>query len=202
METLKKAVRNYWVLSAFCVVMGAALIYKPGFFTRMVGLVVGGLMAVYGAVSLIRYFIRQKSDPDNATGLVSGIIFITAGVFIMVRPDFIPKVIALIFGCYMLISGVVNIQEALYVKGKGEPNWLRSFLPALLTSLVGILLLINPLLLADTTLRVLGACLLVAGVLNITGCFSIGRSVFRRVKEAEPFMTEKEEEPTEFIDIK
>lgn len=202
METLKKAVRNYWVLSAFCVVMGAALIYKPGFFTRMVGLVVGGLMAAYGAVSLIRYFIRQKSDPDNATGLVSGIIFITAGVFIMVRPDFIPKVIALIFGCYMLISGVVNIQEALYVKGKGEPNWLRSFLPALLTSLVGILLLINPLLLADTTLRVLGACLLVAGVLNITGCFSIGRSVFRRVKEAEPFMTEKEEEPTEFIDIK
>ncbi len=202
METLKKAVRNYWVLSAFCVVMGAALIYKPGFFTRMVGLVVGGLMAVYGAVSLIRYFIRQKSDPDNATGLVSGIIFITAGVFIMVRPDFIPKVIALIFGCYMLISGVVNIQEALYVKGKGEPNWLRSFLPALLTSLVGILLLINPLLLADTTLRVLGVCLLVAGVLNITGCFSIGRSVFRRVKEAEPFMTEKEEEPTEFIDIK
>ena len=201
METLKKAMRNYWVLSAFCVVMGIALIYDPHFFTRVVGLIVGGIMAVYGAIALMRYFIAHKSDPENATGLVSGIIFVTAGVFIMVRPDFIPKVIALIFGCYMLISGVVNIQEALYVKSRGEAKWLRAFLPGVLTALLGVLLFINPLLLATATLRVLGVCLLAAGILNITGSFSIGRSVFKRVKDREPYNYENEDK-TEFIDIK
>ena len=200
MDTLKKAMRNYWLLSAFCIVMGGALIWKPGIFTDIVGLVVGGLMAVYGAVTLVRYFLRAKKDPENATGLAAGIIFVTAGVFIMVRPDFIPKVIALIFGCYMLISGVVNIQESLYVKGRGEPKWLRSFLPALLTALTGILLLINPLLLTNVTLRVLGVCLLVSGIMNISGSFSIGRSIFKRSKAVYP-ETELKHENAEFIDI-
>ena len=61
MDTLKKAMRNYWLLSAFCIVMGGALIWKPGIFTDIVGLVVGGLMAVYGAVTLVRYFLRANN---------------------------------------------------------------------------------------------------------------------------------------------
>lgn len=200
MESLKKAVRNYWVLSAFCIVMGIALIIRPGFFTKAVGLIVGGALALYGLVSLGRYLMKAKSDPENANGLVSGILCMVAGVFIMIRPDFIPKVIALLFGCYMLISGIVNIQESLYVKGRGEDKWLRAFLPALLTSLTGILLLINPLLLADVTLRVLGICLLAAGIMNIGGSFSIGRSVFKRAKQEEKKKEEKDEVP-QFIDI-
>lgn len=200
MESLKKALKNYWVLSAFCVVMGGALIYDPNFFTKLVGMIVGGLIALYGVISLVRYFIKAKEDPTNAFGLVTGVISCAAGVFIMVRPDFIPKVIAVLFGCYMLISGIINVQEALYIKGRGDSNWLRGFLPALLTALVGILLLINPLVLANTTLRVLGVCLLISGIMNIGGSFSIGRSVFRRAKEA------KQEEAAEvkeedFVDI-
>lgn len=202
METLKKAMRNYLLLSAFCVVMGIALILKPAFFTRAVGFVVGGLMTVYGAVSLVRYFIRAKKDPGNAAGLVSGVIFVISGVFIMVRPDFIPKVIALIFGCYMLISGIFNIQESLYIKGRGDAKWLRAFLPALLTALIGILLLINPLVLADVTLRVLGVCLLAAGIMNISGSFTIGRSVFGRTRAADDEDEQYQDEKTEFIDIK
>ena len=100
----------------------------------------------------------------------------------------------------MLISGVVNIQESLYVKGRGEPKWLRSFLPALLTALTGILLLINPLLLTNVTLRVLGVCLLVSGIMNISGSFSIGRSIFKRSKAVYP-ETELKHENAEFIDI-
>lgn len=195
MESLKKAVRNYWVLSAFCIVMGGALIYRPGFFTRMVGIVVGGLMALYGAASLVRYFVGHKADPERASGLVSGVIFMAAGIFVMVRPDFIPKVISLVFGCYMLVSGVVNVQEALYVKGRGEPNWLRAFLSALLTALLGISLLVNPLLIVNGAMTILGICLLVAGIMNLTGRISISRSVFRRKKE------DNNGGSAEFIDI-
>ena len=200
MESLKKAVRNYWVLSAFCVVMGIALIYEPHFFTKVVWIIVGGVMALYGVISLVRYFIKAKEDPDNAFGLATGVISCAAGVFIMVRPDFIPKVIAVVFGCYMLISGIVNIQESVYITGRGDSKWLRAFLPALLTALVGVLLLINPLVLANTTLRVLGVCLLISGIMNIGGSFSVGRSVFKRAKEEEKEALNKVNKD-EFIDI-
>ena len=118
-----------------------------------------------------------------------------AGIFVMVRPDFIPKVISLVFGCYMLVSGVVNVQEELYVKGRGEPNWLRAFLPALLTALLGISLLVNPLLIVNGAMTILGICLLVAGIMNLTGRISISRSVFRRKKE------NNDSGSSEFIDI-
>lgn len=201
MRALKKAMSNYWAVSLFCVIVGGALIYDPAFFTRMMGLFVGGLIALYGAISLLRYFIRHKTDPENASGLVTGVIFVTAGAFIMVRPDFIPKVIAVIIGIYMVISGLVNVQESLYVKGRGDNNWLRAFIPALATLLLGISLLINPLLLADATLRVLGICLLIAGIMNIGGSLFIGHSLFRRSKEAERRDKDDYDEP-EFIDIK
>lgn len=197
MKALKRAMSNYWAVSLFCIIVGGALIYDPSFFTRMMGLFVGGLIAAYGVFSLVGYFIKHKIDPDNASGLVTGVILVTAGVFIMVRPDFIPKVIAIIIGIYMVISGVVNIQESLYTKSKGDPNWLRSFIPALVTSLLGITLLINPLLLADATLRLLGICLLIAGIMNIGGSFSVARSVFGRGKEADGGSSK-----SDFIDIK
>ena len=200
MKALKKAMSNYWAVSLFCVIVGGALIYDPAFFTRMMGLFVGGLIALYGAVSLLRYFIRHKTDPENASGLVSGVILVTAGAFIMVRPDFIPKVIAVIIGIYMVISGLVNIQESMYAKGMGDTNWPGAFIPALVTALLGITLLINPLLLADATLRVMGVCLLIAGLMNIGGSISVGRSVFRRSKEAEK-RAKNNYDKTEFIDI-
>lgn len=196
MKALKKAMSNYWAVSLFCVIVGIALIYDPSFFTRMMGLFVGGLIALYGAFSLIGYFIRHKTDPEKASGLITGVIFVTAGVFIMVRPDFIPKVIAVIIGIYMVISGVVNIQDSLEIRGMGDQNWLSSFIPALVTGLMGVSLLINPLLLTDVTLRVLGVCLLVAGVMNIGGSLSVGRSVFDRPSK------KNKKSSSDFIDIK
>ena len=116
MNKMKKVLGNFTVLSLFCIVMGVALIIRPDLFTRVVGLVIGGIITTMGAVALMRYFIRTKTDPDNASGLVSGVVLIVAGVFVMVRPDFIPKVIAFVFGAYMLISGITNIQGAMNLR--------------------------------------------------------------------------------------
>lgn len=176
MNKLKKAFSGFAVLSIFCIVMGIALIIDPNIFTRVVGLVVGGLIAAMGAVSLINYFIRANTDPENASGLVSGVILVISGVFIMVRPDFIPKVIAFVFGAYMLISGITNIQGAMQLKHNNSPRWTKAMLTAVLTALTGILLVINPLLLADVTFRLLGICLLVSGLTNIGGSLLTGRN--------------------------
>ena len=61
MNKMKKVLGNFTVLSVFCIVMGIALIIRPDFFTRVVGLVVGGVITAMGAVALLRYFIRTKT---------------------------------------------------------------------------------------------------------------------------------------------
>jgi len=177
MEYIKKMFRNYWVLSVFCVVLGIALIVNPHFFTNAIGYTVGGLLTAYGVVELIRYFVKTKESPMYATGLVLGVILCAAGIFIIVRPDFIPKIIAIIFGLYMLISGICNLQDALNLRRQGLENWRVSGIPAVITTVVGIVLVINPLFLTDAALIILGICLLVSGLSNIIGCFSAGRNL-------------------------
>lgn len=176
MNKMKKVLGNFTVLSVFCIVMGIALIIRPDFFTRVVGLVVGGVITAMGAVALLRYFIRTKTDPNNASGLISGVILVLAGVFVMVRPDFIPKVIAFVFGAYMLISGITNIQGAFALKKNNSTRWIKAMVSAVLTTLAGLMLVINPILLADVTFRLMGVCLLISGMSNIGGTLLTGRN--------------------------
>lgn len=173
--SIKKLFRSYWVLSVFCIVLGIALIAKPDFFTNAIGYVVGGLLAAYGAVELVRYFIKSREDPMYATGLAAGIVLCAAGIFIIARPDFIPKIIALIFGLYMLISGIVNLQDSLNIRSSGRDSWQFSTVSAVITIVIGIVLVVNPLLLTDAALTILGISLLLSGISNIMGCFTAGR---------------------------
>jgi uncharacterized membrane protein HdeD (DUF308 family) len=193
---MKKVLGNFTVLSVFCIVMGIALIIRPDFFTRVVGLVVGGVITAMGAVALLRYFIRTKTDPNNASGLISGGILVLAGVFVMVRPDFIPKVIAFVFGAYMLISGITNIQGAFALKKNNSTRWIKAMVSAVLTTLAGLMLVINPILLADVTFRLMGVCLLISGMSNIGGTLLTGRN-----KKESNIRFDNRDNGQKFIDI-
>lgn len=202
LDHIKKLFRNYWVLSVFCIVLGVALIAKPDFFTNAIGYVVGGLLAAYGAVELVRYFLKSREDPMYATGLVAGVVLCTAGVFIMAKPDFIPKIIALTFGLYMLISGIVNLQDSLNIKSATGDKWQFSTISAVITIVIGIALVVNPLLLTDAALTILGISLLVSGISNISGCFSAGRVLKNmRPTTGELVRPRKKEEFDDYIDM-
>lgn len=174
MEFIKKMFRSYWVLSLFCVVLGVALIVDPGFFTKAICYVIGGLFLVFGAEELVRYFLKGKENPVYSSCLVRGIILAAIGVFIIARPNFIPSVIAIVFGIYMLISGIVNIQDSLNLKRAGVVEWKVSCIPAVITTAVGVVLLFNPLMLTDAAMMILGIALLISGVSNLFGCFTAG----------------------------
>lgn len=200
LEYIKKAFRNYWILSVFCVVLGTALIIDPHFFTNAIGYVVGGLLVGYGVVELVKYFTKTKENPLYATGLVIGITLCAAGIFIIARPDFIPKVIAVIFGLYMLISGICNLQDAINIRRAGLDSWKVSGIPAIITTVVGLVLLFDPLAPVNAALTLLGIALLVSGLSNIIGCFSAGREL-RKISKSIKRSGRRKGEETEFIDI-
>ena len=74
-EYIKKAFRNYWLLSVFCVVVGIALIVNPQFFTSAIGYAVGGFFGIYGILKIVTYFVKKE---EYSTNLVTGIILTAA----------------------------------------------------------------------------------------------------------------------------
>lgn len=177
MDFIKKLFKNYWILSLFCIVLGIALIADPGFFTKAIGYAIGGLIAAYGVVELIKYFAKGGENREYSFCLVRGILLCAIGAFIVIKPDFIPKVIAIFCGFYMLISGIVNIQDSLNLRRANVDNWAVSCIPAVITTVVGIILLFDPMIGADAAMIVMGAALLISGITNIFGCFTATRKL-------------------------
>ena len=200
MDYIKKIFRNYWLLSVFCIVLGVALIIDPGFFTKAIGYVIGGLITAYGVVELVKYFAKGKEHMEYSFCLVRGIILCAIGIFIIVRPDFIPKVIAIICGFYMLISGIVNIQDSLNLKRANIESWKVSCIPAVITTVVGIVLLFDPMIAADTAMIVMGIALLISGVTNIFGCFTAASKI-KKVNSLMKTTRRDKDKKDDYIDI-
>ena len=194
-EYIKKAFRNYWLLSVFCVVVGIALIVNPQFFTSAIGYAVGGFFGIYGILKIVTYFVKKE---EYSTNLVTGIILTAAGIFLIFRPDFIPKTIAVIFGRYMIFSGIVSIQDSLNLKNSGIDNWQVSCISAVVTTIVGIILVFNPLAPVNIAFMLLGICLVVSGVSNIIGCSTAGSKLRKFEKDIK---NDKKHNNDDFIDI-
>lgn len=198
MGYIKKLLRNYWILSVFCIIVGIALIVNPYFFTRAIGYVTGGLFAAAGAAELIKYFFKAKDNSEYSCCLVRGIILAAIGIFILVKPDFIPKVIAVSCGIYMLVSGIIRIQDSINIKRGGDDAWLVSFIPAVLTALLGFVLVFNPLAPVKAAMMILGIGLLISGVTNVVGSFTVGR----KLNKLDKFIkSQKKSSDDGFIDI-
>ncbi len=181
---ISKIFRNYWVLSVFCIVMGLALIIDPEFFSQSISWVVGGLFSAYGVVYLVKYFL--SADEENfGFDLVRGIILIAIGVFLIVRREFIPNVIAIVTGFYMLVSSVVSLQSNLKVRRAGVDGWQLGVFLSLVTLLGGGVLLFNPLMGRKIVMTVLGIALFVTGISNTVSCFRATRKLNKLRRAAE-----------------
>lgn len=184
MKAVKKVFGNYLLLSAVCIVLGAALIAKPEFFTHAISYTIGGLSIAAGVIEAIRFLLgRNSPKEENASDpgvffIVRGVILVAIGIFLILKPDFIAQVLALMFGLYMLISGAASLFDSMKIK-KANEEWQLPCLLASLTLLGGIVILFNPMLPNNIMFTVLGIVLLASGITNLIGSV-IGK---RKVEE-------------------
>ncbi len=196
MNTMKKLFKNYLLLSLICIVLGAALVVDPGFFTRAISYTIGGIAIAAGVLSFIRFFAAGEDKEDYSPLVLRGIIFGAIGLFLIVKPDFIFKVIAIACGFYMLFSGIVSIANALDIKKAGR-EWIFPMVTASVTAVLGLVILLNPLAPVNIAITILGIALIVSGIANFISCVSLRR----KVKDVEKFIEKQDKKHDDYIDV-
>lgn len=197
MSTLKKIFANYILLSAICVLLGAALVAKPSFFSHAISYTIGGLAIATGIEEIVRYIVKGEDRRDFVSCLFRGIVLCALGLFLVLNPDFIFKVIAISLGIYMLISGTLGLMNTKDIS-KSADGWKVPLIFSGITALAGIVILFNPMLPSDIMFMVLGIMLIVSGVSNLVGSFSTGRKL-KMIKKA--YDDTVDEDGKEYIDI-
>lgn len=164
-------------------VLGIALLVWPATSLRLVCAGFGIVILVKGAASIVGYFRSEERFFSTHFSLVFGILAFALGVFLLVRPDTVVKVLPLLVGLFILFDGVLRLQYAFDLRRAGFDRWWSYLLLSLLSAALGGLMVWNPFTTAQVMVQAIGIILVVEGVLNLVSAL-YARWMLRRLAEA------------------
>ncbi len=150
---------------ALCV-LGALLLFVPGFSLRTVCIVAGVILGCMGAVRLIAYF---SGEPvlSSALQLPGGLLLLFTGLFLFFRADRAIGLTGTILGLAVLLFGFGRLRNAIALHRAGMPLIGSGLIPAGVTFVVGLLLLASPLASVEKITSLIGGGMLVLGLVNL-----------------------------------
>lgn len=177
-ETIRRVFRNYLLVCLLSIALGIALVIEPMFLTKLVSYILGGVSLGFGVYFIVMYFV--KNGEGMVFLMIRGLVLAFIGVFLIVRPDFIPRMISTAFGIYMLVNGIIGLTNATEIKRSGDAEWQFPMISAGLTFVLGFVICINPMLPVKAAMTVLGICLIISGASNLFSMFT-SRSKLKRL---------------------
>ena len=182
-QTFRKMFKNYLVVCLLSIALGIALVIEPTFLTKLVSYILGGVSLGFGVYYIVMYFI--KNHEGMVFLMIKGLILALIGVFLFVRPDFIPRMISTAFGIYMLVNGIIGLTNATEIKRSGDSEWQFPMISAGVTFVLGFIIFINPMLPVKAAMMVLGICLIISGASNLFSAFTSRSKLKELEKQAE-----------------
>ena len=179
---------GYIVMSAVFCAVGLIFIIRPDVSAGFLGYLLGTAMIVFGAIKIVGYFSKDLFRLAFQYDLEFGVILIVLGVIVLVKPLDVLNFIFIATGFAILADSLFKIRIATDAKKFGIDAWWTIFAFAVLTGVIGILLVIRPWESARILTALLGISLLSEGILNL--CVAI--STVKIVKNQYPDVIEAE----------
>ena len=155
------------------IVIGLVLVIKPGETLQVVSLIAGATIILLGVGAWITFFVKEK-----ATFMaILGTIAIVSGIIICAEYKSIISFALIIFGGFLIVSGIIDLISAVEVKRIGIFGWIVPVIMSLLIIAVGVLIIINPFKSIEIITRILGIGLLVYAVMDIIAYFQIRKVI-------------------------
>ncbi len=150
------------------VVLGLILLMKPTTAASFLFTVIGILLVLYGAVTVITFFLRGGSGFSSQAELVFGVVAAVIGALLLAPPTVLLDFIFIILGVYVLADGLVNLKRGLDLREKGYAGWTATLATSAVSVLLGACILWRLGKVAEEVLlRVIGAAFLYEGVVDL-----------------------------------
>ena len=170
--------RNWIVSAVVTCVIGLILLIFPGQSLNGISYAVGFLAVVMGVIRVVRYFKQDHTYPFLfQSDLVVGLLTVGFGLFMITRPETFMALLPHIFGILLVGCGVGNILRAVDAKKAGLSQWAVLLALAIVTIVLGWLVLANPFGTVEVVTMVIGGCLVYEGVTDIITTLLVGKRI-------------------------
>lgn len=163
---------------------GIILLVRPELTLEIITKALGGVLIIVGVLFVLGFIIRRTPNLDS-NSLVTGSIAIAAGVYIFMKSADFVKLVPMMLGIGVIISGIFKVQRALELAKMHYRSWVWLIIVALVNIMAGLIIVLNPAVIANLIMKLIGACLVFSGALDIITTFFISHrfSVFTSDKE-------------------
>ena len=178
-KTLKTGMLFGGLLS---LVLGLVLILFPDVVKDTLRYVLGGGLALFGALEVVFVFVRPNGLLSVGR-IVPGILSLAVGIVFLFRFDTFFSLIWTLLGLAILVDGVYKLQYAFELKTAGAKNWWINLLVSLAALIFAVVLMIQPFNVEKAMTVLAGAFLLVNGVFDLlsTAMMSANRRLIQSV---------------------
>ena len=189
---MKSFTTNRIVFAIGASVLGIILLIWPGTSLIIMAKCIGAAVAIGGLFAAYQFF-RDHDSAVKSLLLVMASVMIICGVVIFLHPEELVKLIPMIMGILVLLSGIINLGETFTLSRQRYNRWWLSLIIAVLTIGAGIFLITRAFSLAALITRIAGGILLFDGLSDL---WVISR-VSRADKDAQAVDVKAEEVKTE-----
>ena len=148
-------------------IAGILLLLWPKGALKLVAYAVGLIIMAGGLASIMSQFRSRRGRPASIWGLLIGIVVTFVGARIFVNPENFASIIPTAVGYLITFSGIVNLLETFTLSRAHYRKWWVSLGAALMTIVLGLILINHALGIAETMVRIGGISLLFNGASDL-----------------------------------
>lgn len=178
--------QNYFVNAIVMVVLGLVLVIWPHSFGVMLCYLLGGALILMGVIQLISFLRGERLGFFNKFNMIMGIVLVLLGIWICTQPRIVLSIIPVAVGIIVIFHGLMDIQYTLDIKRTGNTKWWIALIAAILTLVIGVMLVLNPFTAYEITMILLGIAMLYDGgsdLVLLVFSYLAQKDTDRRVRE-------------------
>lgn len=191
---MDSTLKNKWFLlmtnAIIALIAGVIFLLVPGETLATIGFAAGIIILLSGLFLIFGAFSYAKENKNMFFWLIEGLINLTLGIILIINPIWLAQFIMIIIGLWALILGIYQ----LYI-GIAERHSVKNskilIINGLATSIIGIIVLFKPDMVASFVIQILGVISVILGAIMMYFAFMIKRFEKEIIKEAEKQEQEK-----------
>ena len=178
----KKLKWNLILMSLLYLALGIFLLMVPGTALNVVCYALGGVVLACAAVQLVRYFVVERGVFQSQLTLISGLVCLALGAFLIIRSDIVVRVLPIVFGLFIIFDSLGRVQNALELRRCEYSSWKVFLLLAVLSVILGIVMVVDPFGTMETLVMAIGLILTLEAALNLLSALYTMLAVRRFIK--------------------
>ncbi|MBC1795764.1 HdeD family acid-resistance protein [Listeria booriae] len=135
----------------------------------------GILLLCVGVFQIISFFTHRGPEKSSGWLLAEGILSTLLGILLLANQFQGTLTIVLVFGMWVLFSGIMRTVSSFAVKSAGEQHWGWMLALGILNIIIGFICIFNPIVSVFGIVFIMGTFFILQGINCIAGIFFVGK---------------------------